>query len=295
MRYDSPLRYPGGKAKLAPTLRRIIELNKLSGCAYFEPFAGGAGAALRLLREGLVSELHLNDLDPRIAAFWHSVLNEPERFVEAILSIEVSVAEWKRQQQICLCPDQSNLFDLGFAAFYLNRCNRSGVILDAAPIGGYAQMGSSGIDARFNKENLAQRVLAVSRKREQIHITNKDAYEFLSEHLSHRRELNNIFVYLDPPYYSKGSRLYLDSYTDEGHRNLASYVQQLDGLNWVASYDDTSFIRELYTNCVISNISLQYSLQRKRRAWELMIAPSHVQLPASVAPIETHERSATSV
>ena len=284
MRYDSPLRYPGGKAKLAPVLAQIIELNDLSGCSYVEPFAGGAGAALRLLREGMVSELYLNDLDPRITAFWRAVLNESERFVDAIRSADVSVSEWRRQQQICLENDQSKPFELGFAAFYLNRCNRSGVLLGAAPIGGYAQTGSSSIDARFYKETLVQRILTISRQREHIHITNQDAYEFLREYFSGPHRLNDTFVYLDPPYQSKGGRLYLDSHSDQDHRNLAHYIQGLDGLNWVASYDDTSFIRELYTDCVISDISLQYSLQRKRQAWELMIAPSRVNLPTSVAP-----------
>ena len=104
MRYDSPLRYPGGKAKLAAFLSRTIALNDLTGCSYFEPYAGGAGAALRLLREGCVSELRLNDLDPRIAASWNAVLNETERFVEAILSVPLSVTEWKRQHQATVGP-----------------------------------------------------------------------------------------------------------------------------------------------------------------------------------------------
>ena len=62
-RFASPLRYPGGKAALAPFLGETIALNGLSGCAYYEPFAGGAGAALQLLRDGVVSEVHINDID----------------------------------------------------------------------------------------------------------------------------------------------------------------------------------------------------------------------------------------
>ena len=73
----------------------------------------------------------------------------------------------------------------GFSAFYLNRCNRSGILLGGAPIGGYAQTGKWRIDARFNRANLAERVLTVARKREQIHITNMDALTFLAKHLPH--------------------------------------------------------------------------------------------------------------
>ncbi|MDE0432480.1 MAG: hypothetical protein OXH92_00600, partial [Bryobacterales bacterium] len=107
MRYDSPLRYPGGKARFAALLTQIIELNNLSGCSYFEPYAGGAGAALRLLREDVVSEIHLNDVDHRITAFWNVALDEPERFVDAILSVPVGIAEWKRQQRVYLRADAS--------------------------------------------------------------------------------------------------------------------------------------------------------------------------------------------
>ncbi len=288
MGYDSPLRYPGGKVSFVPFLAQTIELNGLSGCSYFEPYAGGAGAALRLLRERIVSELRLNDLDHRITAFWRAVLNEPQRFADAILSIPLSITEWRRQQHIYQRADMKKPFEVGFAAFYLNRCNRSGVLLGAAPIGGYAQTGKWTIDARFNRENLAKRIFAISSYRKQIYVTNMDALAFLVKHLPRGRERKRVFAYLDPPYYSNGDRLYLNSYKGQDHKNLARYIQRQGTLKWVMSYDDTPFIREIYETRVLSHFSLQYSLQRKQRAWELLIAPSHVQLPVSVASIDTH-------
>ena len=154
VKFASPLRYPGGKAALAPFLGETITLNGLSGCTYFEPFAGGAGTALQLLRNGVVSEVHINDIDPCIVAFWRSVLGEPERFADAIMSAKLDVDEWKRQRGIYKSQDASKQFDLGFATFYLNRCNRSGVLSGAAPIGGYEQTGKWKIDARFYRESL---------------------------------------------------------------------------------------------------------------------------------------------
>ena len=114
MRFDSPLRYPGGKASLAPLLARTIEINGLTGCLYFEPFAGGAGAALRLLREGVVSELHLNDRDHHIVSFWRAALNEPDRFAQEIMSVPLSIEEWRRQQEVYLLADPGKPFELGF-------------------------------------------------------------------------------------------------------------------------------------------------------------------------------------
>lgn len=282
LRYISPLRYPGGKGALADFISHTIELNDLSGCAYFEPFAGGAGAALRLLLSNVVAELHLNDYDSRVAAFWKAVLNESERFTEAILNVPLSIPEWHRQREICRRADTNQPFELGFATFYLNRCNRSGIIRDATPIGGYGQEGKWRMDARFPREGLAKRVRAISDRREQIHITDLDAKEFLVQHLPRNRDRKNVFVYLDPPYFSNGSYLYMNSYNNRDHAELARYVQRQVILHWIMSYDDCSFIRDLYDRCRITHISLQYSLQQKKRASELLIAPTHVKIPTDV-------------
>lgn len=287
MRYDSPLRYPGGKASLAPFLAETIKLNGLSGCSYFEPFAGGAGAALRLLREDIVSNIHLNDLDPRIFAFWQSVLNDQERFAAKIRSVPLNIAEWEKQQQICRQADSGKRFELGFSAFYLNRCNRSGILFGAAPIGGRKQAGKWKIDVRFSRESLAKRILEIARMRERIRIANMDAQQFLAKHLPRGRGRKSIFAYLDPPYYSNGKRLYMNSYFDRDHNKLADYMQRQNTLNWVMSYDDAPFIEGLYAKCVTSRHSLQYSLQRKQQSRELLIAPPHVR----ISPLETQEHT----
>ena len=290
MRFDSPLRYPGGKASLAPLLARTIEINGLTGCLYFEPFAGGAGAALRLLREGVVSELHLNDRDHHIVSFWRAALNEPDRFAQEIMSVPLSIEEWRRQQEVYRLADPGKPFELGFATFYLNRCNRSGIIFGAAPIGGYTQSGKWKISERFYREGLADRILAVGRRKCQIHIENMDALDFLAEHTIIIGHSKSVFAYLDPPYYSNGNRLYSAFYNDRNHVELAHYIQRQRNLNWVMSYDDTNFIRDLYTDSEIAVLPLEYSLQGRREANELLISPSHVILAHSFVPPNARER-----
>ena len=278
MRFDSPLRYPGGKSTLAPLIARTIEANGLFGCSYHEPFAGGAGAALRLLREGVVSELYLNDLDPHIISFWYAVLNEADRFAKEIMSIPLSIDEWRKQLEIYRLADASEPFKLGFATFYLNRCNRSGIIFGAAPIGGYQQAGEWKIGARFYRENLSERILAIGARREQIHVTNLDALSYLKEVLTSSQDLGNVFAYLDPPYFSNGNRLYMSSYDNRDHVDLARYIQCQTNFKWIMSYDDTKFIRDLYAASEIAAIPLEYSLQGRRQVRELLISPSHVLL-----------------
>ena len=287
--HDSPLRYPGGKASLADLLAQTIKLNELTGCSYFEPFAGGAGAALRLLREEIVSEVHLNDLDPCIYAFWRAVLEQPEWFAEAIYSVPLDIPQWRKQREIYRRGDTSNFFSLGFATFYLNRCNRSGMLFGAGPIGGYEQSGKWKLDVRFNRKTLANRVLEVGKKRDYIHVTNLDARKFLVNNLPSEREEHSVFTYLDPPYYANGKRLYLNSFTCQAHTDLANCMQRQFAFKWVMSYDDTPTIRDLYGDSGIYWVPTLYSLQRKQLARELFIAPHHVRLPGAVESIEVPE------
>src|ERR1700761_10859 len=164
----SPLRYPGGKQIIAPVLARLIQLNGLEGEVYAEPYAGGAGAALSLLYSGFVKSLLLNDADPAIAAMWHSLLTDTERFVQNVFYVPLTVDEWFRQKSIYAAGGLSTSFDLGFAAFYLNRVNRSGIIKNAGPIGGFAQSGKWKIDARFNRLELGKRIRRIASYRRRI-------------------------------------------------------------------------------------------------------------------------------
>jgi DNA adenine methylase len=279
MRFASPLRYPGGKACLARFLGDVIDLNDLRGCVYFEPYAGGAGAALSLLRAGLVSEIFINDADERVSAFWQSALNESDRFVDKVLSAPLTMKEWYRHREVCAAPHAHKRFDVGFAAFFMNRCNRSGVLSGAGPIGGLEQNGKWRLGVRFSRGPLAERILALASMRERIHIAQLDAIDFLQSKLPRGRARRRVFVYLDPPYVRKGRRLYLNAYKSSDHGELARYIRRQKVLPWVMSYDDADLVRNLYIGEKIVSLPIRYSLQEKRNASELIIAPRRLALP----------------
>ena len=155
----SPLRYPGGKSALAGLFADLITNLGIRSCTYVEPYAGGAGAGIALLREGIVKRLVINDIDPAVHAFWAQVVDHNEAFVDWIIEVPLTLDEWRRQREMyrSRSTDQATL---GRAFFYLNRTNRSGV-LNAGVIGGQAQTGRYKIDARFNRETLAERVEAI--------------------------------------------------------------------------------------------------------------------------------------
>jgi len=279
VKLSSPLRYPGGKASLTGFFRRVIGVNALEGCSYYEPYAGGSGAALGLLGEDMVSEVFINDADERIYAFWHSVLNDRNRFVDKIFSVPLTIEEWYRQRDICLRSRGQRRFDVGFAAFFMNRCNRSGVIAGAGPIGGFEQKGAWRLDVRFSRGPLAERVLSVANLRQRINVSCMDALEFLRKRLPKGRQRRRSLVYLDPPYVVKGQRLYLNSYAAKDHAALAKFMQRQKTLPWLMSYDDTDLIRTLYSRQSIARLPIRYSLQEKRAAEELLIYPTHLAVP----------------
>jgi len=275
----SPLRYPGGKGCLAGFLAEVMSLNGLSGAAYYEPYVGGAGAALELLRRGCVSKVVINDADPRIAAFWTVALGQSDRFADKVLTVPLDMDEWRTQRAILAQPQAHDTFEIGFAAFYLNRCNRSGVLAGAGPIGGMGQAGKWKLDARFNREQLAKRVFALRDFCGSVHIENQDALCFLRSKLPRGAGRKKVFVYLDPPYVNKGQRLYLNSYAARDHTALASYLHAQQALPWVMSYDDTELVRSLYAAQRVERLPIRYSLHNKREAQELLIAPWRVRLP----------------
>lgn len=277
----SPLRYPGGKGRLASLLASIIDLNDLRGSVYYEPCAGGAGAALNLLRDNIVSEIFLNDADPRISAFWNSALRETDRFIDWILNVPLDIDEWDRQREICANPRGTNTFELGTSTFYMNRCNRSGVLKGAGPIGGRSQSGKWRLDVRFNRESLALRIHALGRLSNYIHVSNLDAMDFLKQTLPQGIKRRKCIVYLDPPYINKSGSLYLNSYKAQDHRDLATYMNAQKVLPWVMTYDNTELVRTLYEKQVVTPIPIRYSLNSKKTASELLIVPKHITLPHS--------------
>ena len=264
-KFYSPLRYPGGKANLASFFFSLMDINKIYNCTYVEPFAGGAGAGLTLLFLERVEKIIINDLDRSIYALWYSILNCTDMFIEKLNNIELSINEWRKQWSIYVNEDR-DLFQLGFATFYLNRTNRSGII-KGRPIGGMSQSGKWSIGARFNKNDLIDRIIRIANYKERISILNMDGIE-LMESLRHH---NDIFFYIDPPYYMNGSTLYYNYYTKMDHSRLANFLNAHNDLYWILTYDNVEPIKKLYAKRRVVDFTLHYHINSPKKGSELMI------------------------
>lgn len=276
---QSPLRYPGGKSSFSRLLAEFIELNNLQGGTYVEPYAGGAGAGLNLLFSDRVNDIIINDADLFIYLFWKSILFDTERFIKLINDTPLSIDQWQRQRKILEDTQSCSELEIAFSAFYLNRCNRSG-ILNAGPIGGKLQTGKWRLDARFNKKKLIRRIEKIALYSSRICIHNLDAIEFIKQRvLPLATPKNRLTVYLDPPYYSKGAQLYLNHYTAEDHVVLADFINEQYGFKWIVSYDNVPEIKQLYSGREIREFCLYYSAHSIKVGSEVIIFCPDCVLP----------------
>lgn len=271
----SPLRYPGGKSLMTTFFIDLFETNNMRNVVYVEPYAGGAGAAINLLLLDKVDRICINDANIGVYSFWNALINEPLRFIQTVLDTPVTIDEWEIQKGV-VDNAKGPSFELGFATFFLSRTNRSGII-SAGPIGGSSpekqQNAEYKIDCRFNKAELIERLSVIAKLADRIQVTNLDALELL------RTLDDDVFVYLDPPYYVKGKCLYMNHYTHEEHLMLADFLQNEAGFRWVLSYDDVPAIRALYSERELCRFSLSYTVQDVRKGMELLTHSDNVVLP----------------
>lgn len=274
--FYSPLRYPGGKRKLAGFVALVVRANRLLDGDYAEVYAGGGAVALSLLYGEYVRRIHINDLDRGIHALWLSARDSTAALCRLIRAAPVTMNEWERQRAVQAQPDPDPL-ELALSTFYLNRTNRSGIITGGV-IGGRRQDGVWKIDARFDKEKLIQRIERIGRNRSRISIYRRDGAEYLRDVVPALPD--RTLLYLDPPYYVKGQQeLYANYYNSEDHAEIAGL---LPGLSqpWLVSYDNIGEVRELYTAYQRLEYGISYSANKRYRGREVAFFSPGLTVPA---------------
>lgn len=236
----------------------------------------GCGLALSLLYNDLVSDIIINDVDKAIYAFWHSILVHNKKFCQKILDTNVTLEEWYKQKEIYNNP-KSKIFDLGFATFFLNRTNRSGII-KGGPIGGVNQNGKYLIDCRFNKEDLINRIKKIYLYRAHIHLYNLDVTDLIVHELPNLN-LDSSFIYFDPPYVEKGPELYKNNFTKDDHKTLKNTIKDNVSIPWLITYDYTDTIIDIYKEYKTDEFTLTYTAGTSKKGNELMIFSNNLKNP----------------
>jgi DNA adenine methylase len=289
LKHYTALRYPGGKGKLAAYVKSLIKANNLFDGEYVEPYCGGAAVALELLFHEYVSRVHINDISKPLHAFWKSVLNHTDELCRLICDTPLTVRAWDKQKRVFSNAADYSLLELGFATFFLNRTNRSGVF-NAGVIGGRDQQGPWKIDARFNRTELVFRIESIARMRDRIRLTRMDALRFLKAKAGEWTA--KTLIYLDPPYYEKGRELYYDFYQPKDHEQIHKFLTgAFKAERWIISYDNVQQIRKLYRGQHHIVYTVGYSARSARQGLEVMFFSDAVQRSLLTGSLKLIERN----
>lgn len=278
----SPLRYPGGKNKLAKFIAKICISNDINS-HYVEPYAGGASVALYLLLEGIVSKITINDIDRSIYAFWHSILNNTNKLCRLIDETEVNIENWRQAKEVQKNKDKAPLLELGFSTFFLNRTNRSG-IMKGGVIGGIKQDGLYKLDCRFNKQELIKRIKQIAKHKKNITLYRLDAAKLIELIQKESNNAQTIF-YFDPPYYLKGESLYVNHYRHDDHKEISILIKAIKNIKWVVSYDNVPEIKAMYKSFKIKEYSLLHVAHTAKQGKEILFFSKNLRLPRKIDPV----------
>lgn len=272
----SPLRYPGAKSKLYGYIKKLLEIENLVGCTFYEPFAGSAILSFLLLENRIIKEAVINEKDPLLYFFWKAVFEHTDEMIEKIQKTEIDMQIWREcaKYRNYEYLEGKSCVDIGFAGLFLNRTNFSG-ILKANPIGGLEQKSKYKIDCRFNKNSIIGSIKKIAGFRDKVKVYNLDAIDFMKTVLKYKRNAKT-FVYIDPPYYKEGPGLYRYYFKDFQHKMLARFIKG-KAFPWLLSYDDVDEIRSLYNRRSCIKLYLDYSVKTSKKGQEILI--SNLEIP----------------
>lgn len=250
---------------------------------WLEPFGGGAGAALTALEHHRVPEAWIVESNPALSAFWTILTStDGERLARRVDSTFPTVDMFVAAKDLvasALAGQECDLFEVAFAAFLVNRCSRSGMIVpDVGPIGGWNQSGRWGIDARWHGRRLADRLRAVTALGSRFKVFAGDGIAFL-EDLPDSGVADEVFVFADPPYIGVGNRLYAQGMDRASHQRLAKALLRMRS-PWVLTYDNHADVPGLYPGCRVEPFAMPHTAGKRKVGTELLVLPSWLEAAA---------------
>lgn len=250
----SPLRYPGGKSKAIDNIlpRIPLDINE-----FREPFVGGGSVFLGFQKNFSLFPIKywINDLNYDLYCFWKITKYQIEDLLAEILKFRAKYSDGRDLYEYFTNPENTySELDRAARFFILNRITFSGTV----DSGGYSQ---KAFEQRFTKSSLS-RLRELAPCLSEVNITQGD-YEELLFH-----EGENIFIFLDPPYYSATkSKLYGIRgrlHTSFDHKRFAENMQRCQH-RWLITYDDSPEIRKLFSFADIIEWELQYGMNNYKK------------------------------
>ena len=252
----SPLRYPGGKTRALAILGRYLKEHYPTRKILLSPFLGGGSFELACASNGLT--VYANDLFVPLYTFWQVLKLDPKGLHAAVLQqlpVSKEVFLQHRNSKLTYKDPQ----EVAAAYFLVNRSSFSG----ATFCGGFSAEAG---EKRCN-QSAVDRLLDVDLRN--VTLSNQDAIQFLRSH----PETQDTVVYADPPYYITTYVYGKDGDMHEGFDHAEFARALLERSDWILSYNDCPYIRELYSGCRIVSESWSYGMNAEKPSSELIILP----------------------
>lgn len=266
----SPLRYPGGKSRAAKLLATLTpEFDE-----YREPFLGGGSLFIYLKQKFPNRRFWGNDLHVPLFKFWKLCEQDSDSVIEKISEWRGKFQDGKELHKF-LVRNITRFNDLETAAafFVLNRITFSGT----SESGGYSEQAFRG---RFTESSI-RRLKSFGNLIKGTIITNDDFQKVVEQ------GGKKVFLFLDPPYYSAAkSALYGKNgnlHKGFDHERFAETMRKC-AHNWLITYDDSPYIRELFSFANVFSWDLMYGMRNvaadsDQRGKELFISNYLTKLP----------------
>lgn len=262
MKNKSPLRYPGGKSRACKILEDILTENfKIKDfTTIISPFFGG-GSFEFYLQNKYNFNLKVNDKFKPLYNFWYQSKTNKNKLCEEIEKNKNINKDKFKEYRENIMDSESDLTQAVYF-FIINRCSFSGATLS----GGFSQEASL---KRFTKSSIDKiKDLDLSK----LEISNLDFEEFIKNSYKNK-DTSKYLMFLDPPYYlEKGSKLYGDNgdmHESFDHKKLYKSIKNKK--NWIMTYNDCEFIRDLYKDFKIIETSWSYGMNKTKESSELVI------------------------
>ncbi len=237
-------RYPGGKYKLLKQI--LIAIGETIGDReYREPFFGGGSVGINVIKEFKPTSVWVNDFDVPLADLWSMVMNQPELLKGAVNEFEPSVDAFFSFKEL-LSGDTAEIpsVECGFMKLAVHQMSYSGLgTMAGGPIGGRSQSSKYDVGCRWSPKNICKQVDKINALFASTSVRNDICSS--EDYLELIEEPGEAFIYLDPPYYDQGQKLYQNGFTHEQHVAMRDALKATSN-PWVLSYDDDPEVWELY-------------------------------------------------
>ena len=249
----TPLRYPGGKHRVSEMLADNVTPDFKE---FREPFVGGGSVFIKLKQKYPDRKYWINDYYYDLYCFWDQMQRNPERLVTLVGMMKDKYGgcgyELFEEMYRGLVTDRGR-FDKTWTAvafFIMNRITFSGTSLS----GGYSHRA---YNERFTESSI-DRLLDVIPLLDGVKITNEDYAVLMDE------PGEDVFIYLDPPYYSATkSALYGsngDLHVGFDHERFLEACRRCNHKIMI-TYDDCDYIRDLFKNFNIDTFTNVYGMR----------------------------------